>query len=182
MAQLCVLREDLHLELAGIKEDVIRALDDIGDNFRWAYFFRNSTRTLFEIRSTVETLRLQKTFIKELGKLEPFKAALDEFDNAMSDAYKLVKRLRHETGGHPKHAAFKQALRDISFETQLLFQRGNTPKNVHYKFSLEFLAAIFVREVDEDFEEEWGRILRTTSDVSFKAVNALDLIFMAYVQ
>ncbi len=53
MAQLCVLREDLYLELEGLSEDEIGPLDHNGDNFRSAYFFRNSTKTLFEIRKVV---------------------------------------------------------------------------------------------------------------------------------
>jgi hypothetical protein len=57
MAQLCVLREDLYLELEGLKEDEIKPLDRNGDNYRSAYFFRNSTKTLFEMRKTVQRLK-----------------------------------------------------------------------------------------------------------------------------
>ena len=72
MAQLCVLREDLYLELQGLKEDEIKPLDDNGDKYRSAYFFRNSTRTLFELRNAVETLKLEKTFIKHLAGRSAF--------------------------------------------------------------------------------------------------------------
>ncbi len=54
----------------------------------------------------------------------------------------LVKRLRHETGGHLDDGAFKKALESISLETQVLFQSGSSPKTLHYKFCLEFLGAI----------------------------------------
>jgi hypothetical protein len=53
---------------------------------------------------------------------------------------------------------------------------------MHYKFCLEFLGAIFLRKVDKDFKEEWRRILKVTADVSFKALKAVDLLFMAYVE
>jgi len=182
MAQLCVLREDLYLEMQGLNEDEIKPLDANGDNYRSTYFFRNSTRTLFEIRNAVETLKIEKTFIKQLAEQKNFHEAFVEFDKAMSEARELVKRLRHETGGHLDDGAFKKALERISPETQVLFQSASNPKALHYKFCLEFLGAIFLSEVDKDFEEEWARILRTTADVSFKAIKAVDMIFMAYVE
>ena len=86
MAQLCVLREDLYLELQGLQQDELQALDANGDNYRWAYFFRNSTRTLFEIRNAVETLKLEKTFIKHLAARPLFHEAFIEFDKAISEA------------------------------------------------------------------------------------------------
>jgi len=176
MAQLCVLREDLYLEMQGLNEDEIKPLDANGDIYRSTYFFRNSTRTLFEIRNAVETLKIEKTFIKQLAEQKNFHKAFVEFDKAMSEARELVSRLRHETGGHLGDGAFKKALESISLETQLLFQGGNSPKSLHYKFCLEFLGAIFLSEVDKDFEEEWDRILSTTADVSLKAIKAVDLI------
>ncbi len=181
MAQLCVLREDLYLELKGLKEDEISALDNNGDNYRSTYFFRNSTRTLFELRNAVETLKIEKKFIKHLASRPYFHQAFLEFDKAMLEASKLVKRLRHQTGGHLDDEAFKKALKTISPDTRVLFQAGNSPKTLHYKFCLEFLGAIFLSEVQKDFEGEWSRILKTTADVSFKALKAVDLIFNAYV-
>ena len=44
MARLCVLREDLYLEMLGLHQDEIKPLDANGDNYRSTYFFCNSTR------------------------------------------------------------------------------------------------------------------------------------------
>jgi hypothetical protein len=68
MAQLCVLREDLYLEMLGLHADEIMPLDANGNNYRSIYFFRNSTRTLFEIRNAVETLKIEKTFLRSNSK------------------------------------------------------------------------------------------------------------------
>jgi hypothetical protein len=125
---------------------------------------------------------LKPPFIKQLAEQKNFREAFVEFDKAMLEANELVKRLRHETGGHLDDGAFKKALESISLETQVLFQSGSSPKTLHYKFCLEFLGAIFLSQVDKDLEEEWDRILRTTTGVSLKAINALDMIFMAYVE
>jgi hypothetical protein len=182
MAQLCVLREDLYLELEGLSEDDIESLDHNGDNYRSTYFFRNSTRTLFEIRKAVQSLKGQAVFMKQLSNQRDFHGAFKEFDKAMSKSRDLLKRLRHETSGHLDESAFKNALEKISGDTKQLFQGGNSPKTVHYKFCLEFLGAIFLREVDKDFEDEWHKILKMTADVSFKAIKAVDMLFMAYLQ
>ena len=177
-----MLREDLYLELEGISEDEIGPLDHNGDNFRSAYLFRNSTRTLFEMRKAVQSLKGQAAFMKQLAKHKDFHAAFKEFDKAISKSQDLLKRFRHETSGQLDEAAFKNALEKISGDTKQLFQDGNSPKTTHYKFCLEFLGAIFLRKVDEDFEEEWHRIVKVTAGVSFKALKAVDLLFMAYVQ
>lgn len=182
MAQLCVLREDLYLELKGLSEDGIESLDHNGDNYRSIYFFRNSTKTLFEMRKAVQLLKGQAAFMKQLAKQKDFHAAFKEFDKAIFKSRDLLKRLRHETAGHLDEAAFKNALEKISPDTKQLFQGGNNAKTTHYKFCLEFLGAIFLRKVDKDFKEEWRMILKVTSDLSFKALKAIDLLFMAYVE
>ncbi len=182
MARLCVLREDLYLELQGIQEEKIKPLDDNGDIYRSTYFFRNSTRTLLELSSAVATLKIEKTFVHHLAGLPDFHKGFVEFDKALSEVKELVKRLRHQAGGHLKDGAFKKALEKISPDARLLFQYGDAPKTLHYKFCLEFLGAIFMSEVEKDFEVEWQTILKTTSDVSFKAIEAVDLLFTAYVK
>jgi hypothetical protein len=182
MAQLCVVMEDLYLELKGLKEDEIKPLDRNGDNYRSAYFFRNSTKTIFEMRKAVQCLKGQEAFMKQLANQKGFHEALKDFDKAMFQSRDLLKRLRHKTSGHLDEGVLKNALKKISCDTQQLFQAGSNPKTLQYKFCLEFLGAIFLREVDKDFEEEWGRILKTTADVSFKANRAVDMIFMAYVE
>lgn len=182
MAQLCVLREDLYLELAGLSEGDIEPLDHNGDNYRSIYFFRNSTKTLFEIRNAIQSLKRQHAFMKQLANQRDFHAAFKDFDKVMSAARELLKRLRHETSGHLDAEAFGIALGKISSDTKQLFQAGNTYKTLHYKFCLEFLGAIFLRKVDQNYEDEWRNILRMTSKVSFKAIKAVDFLFMAYVE
>jgi hypothetical protein len=190
MAQLCVLREDLYLELQGIKEDKIEPLDDNGSNYRDIYFFRNSTRTLFEINKTVQCLKRKPVFMKALAKQKDFHNIFGEFDKAINKARNLLKRLRHETAGHLDQAAFQNALTKIAPDTKSLFQASEHPKRLHYRFALEFLGAIFlsgvVQEYDaktkELYEKEWRMILETISGVSFKAINAIDTLFGAYVE
>ncbi len=127
MARLYVLREDLYLELQGIKEDKIEPLDDNGSNYRDIYFFRNSTRTLFEINHTVQHLKRKPVFMKALAKQRDFHDVFEDFDKAINKARNLLKRLRHETAGHLDQAAFQKALTKIAPDTKSLFQASDHP-------------------------------------------------------
>jgi len=183
MARLCVLREDLYLELEGLKDQKFDRLEQRGDPYKAIYYFRNSAKTLFEIRKAILKLKGQKVFMQQLANQKDFHAAFKEFDKVMSKSEELVKRLRHETSGHLDPEAFNNALERMPSDTKGLFQGGTAPKTVHYKFSIEFLGAIFLSKVEKVAEkEEWERILDTTCEAAFKAINTIDLLFMAYVQ
>jgi hypothetical protein len=70
MARLCVLREDLYLELEGLKDQKFDRLEQQGDPYKAIYYFRNSAKTLFEIRQAILNLKSQKTFMQNLANQE----------------------------------------------------------------------------------------------------------------
>jgi len=82
VAMLCVLREDFLLELAGIVDDHCGRLDDNGLEFRRIYFWRNTIRTLEEIRTT----------LNRLNKEQAFRAAMDREQPEVRDAFKQLRR------------------------------------------------------------------------------------------
>ena len=53
MAMLCILRGDLLLELYGMTNEHIERLDDNDSGYRRTYFWRNSLRTLEEIKKVL---------------------------------------------------------------------------------------------------------------------------------
>jgi hypothetical protein len=128
--------------------------------------------------------------MKALAKQKDFHDVFGDFDKAINKARNLLKRLRHETAGHLDQAAFQKALTKIAADTKSLFQASDHPKRLHYRFALEFLGAIFlsgvVKEYDtktkELYEKEWRMILEMISGISFKAINAIDTLFWAYVE
>lgn len=99
MARLCVLREDHYLELEALKDQTFDRLEQRGDPYKAIYYFRNSARTLFEIREAILDLKGQKTIMQQLANQADFHAAFKEFDQVMSKSRDLIKRLRHETSG-----------------------------------------------------------------------------------
>ena len=182
IARLCVLREDLYLELRGMVKEPIPTLDECSDDWRTIYFFRNSVRTLLEIRGAVETLKARKVFTLALGRQpDPLSKTLDDLAGALDKAHALIKKLRNEVAGHLPHEAIEEALRQIAPETKGLLQIGGNAKEIHYKFALEFLGATMLRHVvNKDAEKEWNKILKTTLQLGFKAIRSIDMLFVAY--
>jgi len=71
VAMLCILREDLLLELLGIVSDGLPKLDDNSTGYRRTYFWRNSLRTLEEIRNVLNKLNAESSFRDALSEETP---------------------------------------------------------------------------------------------------------------
>src|SRR5262245_4724381 len=71
VATLCVPREDFFLELQGMISDEIAPLDGNASAYRRAYFWRNSLRTLVEIRKTLNKLNALPDFRSAMEKELP---------------------------------------------------------------------------------------------------------------
>src|SRR6266478_2048712 len=56
VARLCILREDLFLEMAGIRASRIQMLDGHSVVWRKIYFWRQLVKTVGEIRQTIDVL------------------------------------------------------------------------------------------------------------------------------
>jgi len=183
MARLCILREDLYLELRGMVDKPIPDLDECSSDWREIYFFRNSVRTLLEIRGAAETIRKKKAFMQALAK-QPhrLKVSFDKLASALNLVHALIRKLRNEVGGgHVSQEALEEALTITAHDTKGLLQLGDKPKELHYKFALEFIGAAMLRHVSyQDAQKEWQRILESTFELSFKAIKAIDLLFVAY--
>jgi len=101
IACLCVLFEDLRIEIAGQSARDLGRLDDCGKNMRDLYFLRRSMATLFEFA----------TVLDELDQLPSFQAIRARFDKGAAPIWKralvffrkhkqYIARLRHHVGGH----------------------------------------------------------------------------------
>jgi len=64
VARLCILKEDLSIEMEGVVADKIKYLDKTSTNTRKLYFIRNSVRTLREIVEAVDDLQNDEEFIQ----------------------------------------------------------------------------------------------------------------------
>lgn len=115
------------------------------------YFLRNSIRTLFEIRSTIQNLHQQSGFREMLAKQpkekrEKFAKLLREMDHA----HKLVKDIRDAISGHVLHSRVAAALDDMSWDRWGFLEIGQTAKDTHYRFAGELLVAVLLHGVSEN--------------------------------
>jgi hypothetical protein len=102
VAMLCVLREDLVLEYQGIVADDLEVLDCSSRENRTTYFWRNSLRTLEEIKSGLNAVNAEVSFREALAKeplevREAFERLKKEL-NKTSHAY--LRDLRNTVGAH----------------------------------------------------------------------------------
>ena len=71
IARLCILREDLLLETQAIRPRTVPTLDSNGHEWRRLYFWRNTFRTLENIRQAIHNLNCERTFCEALNKEPP---------------------------------------------------------------------------------------------------------------
>jgi len=101
LARLCVLYEDLRIEITGISEDSINALEVIGANYRRNVFLRRSILTL---REFAEGFRL----VDVLPEFQEIKSTFDtnhskRWEKAVrffSKYEPVLKKVRNDLGGH----------------------------------------------------------------------------------
>lgn len=191
VARLCILREDYLLELQGIVkrgEDLFddqgfKELDENSAGWRRMYFHRNSIRTLFEIRNAVEALFSVKeradALLNETPKLQE---AFRNLRTQMTIAATLVKRLRHDIGGHVQHSAVQKALDGIPSGSGGFYQQGEMLGKTRYKFTSELMLAIMLPGVlDKDIIQELENMLGETAEL-IKVLGTIDEVVKCFIE
>ena len=189
VARLCILRQDYLLELrgmvtrGGIDGQGFPQLDENSSEWRRIYFFRNSLRTLFEIRRTVEGLFHTKERKEALSReATDLQEAFRELRERLSIAAELVKDLRHDVGGHVDHGAVQKALATMPIGSGGFYQRGEILGKTHYRFTSELVISMIVPGVvDDKLIEELEKILGRTSKL-IQVVGNIDKVFRAFTQ
>ena len=152
VAKLCVLREDYFLELQGFivpgpghfegtsPGGGIPGLDDNSATWRRLYFFRNSMRTLNEIRNLIERMHTNKPDKDALSReSEPIVEGFRKLQEQLRHAYDLVKDLRDSVGGHVLHSDVQEVLKGLDRDTTGFSQDGEIRGTIRYKFASELV-------------------------------------------
>lgn len=71
IARLCILREDLMLQLHGLHAERIKALDLHSPAYRRTYFLRSAVRTMYEIQGANTVIRSNPAFKRCLRNARP---------------------------------------------------------------------------------------------------------------
>jgi hypothetical protein len=184
VARLCVLREDLFIELHGIIEERFEHLDANLSEFRRLYFWRNSLRTLKEIRDSLNQVNAEKRFRDALaseteGTRVAFKSLKKELNKTSED---MLVELRNTIGAHLDRGAMQDALNDMDPRREGLIELGEIRGKIHYKFAGELLIAILLRNVPDDQQEQkFEEILGKTASLS-RALAAIDDVVACYAR
>jgi len=183
VARLCILREDCFLEMRGFEATEISPLDANSDKWRRLYFFRSMIRTLFEIRSTLETLQRLKDFKTMLRRQTKSKQA--EFGRLVrqfNTAHGLIKQIRNALGAHVRHENVERALNEMSYEREGMLEAGKKLGDTHYKFAAELIVAILLVGVpDNQQDAKIERDFRTIAGL-FPAFPLIDDIIAMYAE
>lgn len=101
MARLCVLFEDLRIEVLGMALEDLEALDHAGSRIRRLYFQRRSVGTLVEFAEALRLLDGCSDFSDIKRSFDPqslrvWSRAVDFFRKQE----RFMKKVRHDVGGH----------------------------------------------------------------------------------
>lgn len=150
IARLCILREDLLLEMEGVHKEDIEALDDHSAMFRRMYFLRNLIRTQMEVSGGIQVLLNDGEFRSLLQNASPeTKAAFEEGRRVIGKAHPVAKEVRNEVCGHLLEKAVQEALERIDTETWGFLDLSKTAQRTHYKFAAELIAEMLLKGVSE---------------------------------
>jgi hypothetical protein len=184
VAMLCILREDYLLELYGITSDHIDKLDDNDSAFRRTYFWRNSFRTLEEIKSVLNRLNADAGFRDAMSR-EPadIRAAFEDAKgelNKTSDEF--LRAFRNTVGGHLDLEVFQATLDGMNPEREGLIEVGDSLDKLHYRFVGELIwAALLKEDTERASVEKMEDLLRRSAGLS-RTVKAIDDVVACYLK
>jgi|GEM_PF-1262189 len=194
VVKLCILREDYLLELAGMTEgenfnleskptygEYKIGLDKNSGAWRIAYFFRNSLKTLYEVREEVEAFfddKKLKAFLARESK--QFQDALKKLRKELTIAEVAVVRIRHSLGGHVARGEIRKILRDMPDDTRVLFQDSRISGERRYKFVGEIVYRMFLPGIPEnDLLAKLNELMDETSGL-IPVFRTIDEVFAVY--
>ena len=151
--------------------------------WRLTYFWRNSVRTLFEIRSAIERLYRE----------DEFRTALENQPVALQDAFKtlkdnivkahgVLKPIRNSIGGHVLQQAVEEALSNMDFERGGLIELGERVHDTHYRFVSELLGVVWLAgNAGSEWKEKIDKTIKLTAELS-RALETIDIVFYTYMK
>lgn len=181
IARLCILREDLLLELHGMAADRIERLDDNTDSYRRLYFWRNHLRTLEETRHALNDLASDHTFRDALSQEPVLLAAFDTTKkklNKASEAY--LRKARNMIGGHLDEMMMRAGLNSLDSRLQGYMQTGDIKAKLHYRFAGELLLAALAQSMSEVGKFDPETIIRESAQVLDDTWGILDDLIACY--
>jgi hypothetical protein len=149
LARLAVLYEDLRIEITGVVEASIPALDTTDEKYHRNYFLRRSIATVIEFAETFRLLSECDDFA--LVKKGFDKTALHRWQRAtkfFKEKEPYLKKVRNDIGGHFGTNAALHALDEVGSSAVGMIEAflvGDKEADIRFKFAGELAAAAMLR-------------------------------------
>lgn len=183
IARLCILREDIAIEMQGVYQQEIAKLDGHSSAWRKIYFLRNMVRTLMEMDSAIHSLRSNSEFVSLLAtQTTSVQEEFGELFKAMEAAHASIKHTRNTICGHVKHAAVQQALEGMHDSRWGFLDLDRKLGKTHYKFAAEIATEILVLGVPERERRDFIRRQLETFGKLMPVFKLVDHILSMYIR
>ncbi|MEP7352927.1 MAG: hypothetical protein ABI824_06815 [Acidobacteriota bacterium] len=168
IARLCVLYEDLRLELQGVLGHAISSPETLGssplgarldgnDSYRNYYFLRRSVGTLFEFAEGIHLLNSDPDFLKiELGEAlsSEWLESVDFFDSK----FDLIQKVRNDIGGHFGSVASRYAVKNLregaAGKLELLLDDKDGRIELRLHFAGDIAATALLKHLEGETDDE----------------------------
>jgi hypothetical protein len=186
MARLCVLFEDLRIEMGGINAVEIPSMDEIDRDSRRLYFMRRSLGTLFEFSEAIAGLERLPEFGEIRSSFDPADAvSWRRAVRFFSQNHSRIARLRHHIGGHFGQQAAEHAI-DTFGSTECgsitITLNPDRTGGAILSFSQVVAATAFGVNVGGATTERTGRDFAMRTIVGYRhAVRAVDCLVASYL-
>jgi hypothetical protein len=196
VVKLCILREDFLLELAGMihgekfsleskptYKSYKAGLDNNSEGWRRAYFYRNSLKTLFEMRGEVEAYFSSPKLSSALARESPrFLKVMTKLRSELQTAAKTVERIRHNLGGHISRGTIRKTLANMPTDVKGFLQAGEISGKTRYKYLAEIVLRMMLPGVPErELLTKLGNLFKETSQLT-QVFGSIDDVVSIYVQ
>jgi hypothetical protein len=185
VAMLCILREDFWIELHGITVDDIERLDDNGSAFRRTYFWRNSLRTLIEIREVFNRLNADAGFRDAMAS-----SASTDLRKSFEDAKKALNRaaedflydLRKTVSAHLDYPTMQVGVNTLDFQKEGFAELAREAGRTHFAFATELIwAALLPRSSRETLRTDLEDLLHKSASL-MPVMMAIDSVIACYMR
>jgi hypothetical protein len=165
VVRLAALYEDMRIELNGIAEDSIAALDQLDVKYRRIYFLRKSVATLREFAEAIRHLERCPEFVLVVSEFTP------EIERSWRKASAFFKRneatlklVRNDIGGHFGLEAARFAVQNLHADAVSgieLFEPDTKQNRIFLRFSGEAVATATLRHAwGVSHEHQIKRLIR----------------------
>jgi hypothetical protein len=177
MVRLCILREDIYLELRGFALDSIEALDDNGVTWRRLYFVRQAFRTIVEAKSALMFLQKDRAFKLALKNEDPaLRQSIQRFERDVARA--KIKDVRDAVAAHLLHGEVQKLVDRMDDSDYGLTILGSTQEDTHFKFAADLVWSIILNDVPKD--QHRSRAEELGAGLLSNLLGAVDAVLSAY--